>query len=35
VSRDWQIQAALIDRTARAGHTPSDHFPVVATLRRR
>ena len=34
VSRDWHIQAVVIDRTARDGHTPSDHFPVIATLRR-
>ena len=33
-SRDWQIEAASIDRTAREGRTPSDHFPVTATLRR-
>ena len=33
-SRDWQIEAAAIDRTAREGRTPSDHFPVTATLRR-
>lgn len=34
VSSDWQILAAAIDRTARAGRTPSDHFPVTAVIRR-
>lgn len=34
VSRDWTVAAAGIDRTARAGRTPSDHFPVTALLRR-
>jgi len=33
-SRDWQVRAAAIDRTAREGRTPSDHFPVTAILRR-
>lgn len=33
VSRDWQIVQAGIDRTARDGRTPSDHFPVTAVLR--
>ena len=33
-SRDWQVEAATIDRTARDGRTPSDHFPVTATLQR-
>lgn len=33
-SRDWQIEDAAIDRTAREGRTPSDHFPVTALLRR-
>lgn len=33
VSRDWQIVQAGIDRTARDGRTPSDHFPVTALLR--
>jgi endonuclease/exonuclease/phosphatase family metal-dependent hydrolase len=33
-SRDWQVGAAAIDRTSRAGRTPSDHFPVTAILRR-
>jgi len=32
-SRDWEIQEASIDRTAREGRTPSDHFPVTAVLR--
>ena len=34
VSRDWQVVQADIVRTGRNGRTPSDHFPVVATLRR-
>lgn len=34
-SRDWQIEAAAIDRTSREGRTPSDHFPVTTTLRRK
>ncbi len=34
VSPDWQVLAAEIDRTARNGRTPSDHFPVTAVLRR-
>jgi endonuclease/exonuclease/phosphatase family metal-dependent hydrolase len=33
-SRDWQVKSADIDRTERAGRTPSDHFPVKAILRR-
>ncbi len=33
-SRDWKVLAAGIDRTARAGRTPSDHFAVYAVLRR-
>lgn len=33
VSRDWQIRSASIDRTARKGRTPSDHFPITAILR--
>jgi endonuclease/exonuclease/phosphatase family metal-dependent hydrolase len=32
VSRDWKVQEAAIDHTARDGHTPSDHFPVTAVL---
>lgn len=34
VSREWQVVQAEIIRTGRDGRTPSDHFPVVATLRR-
>ncbi len=34
VSRDWQIQSVTIDRTARDGRTPSDHFAVIAVLGR-
>lgn len=34
VSRDWQVAQAGIDRTARDGRTPSDHFPATAVLRR-
>lgn len=34
VSRDWRVHAAAIDRTARDGRTPSDHFPVTAVLAR-
>lgn len=33
VSRDWQVISATIDRTAREGRTPSDHYPVTAVLR--
>lgn len=33
VSRGWEIRAAAIERTARNGRTPSDHFPVTAILR--
>jgi endonuclease/exonuclease/phosphatase family metal-dependent hydrolase len=32
-SRDWDVRLAGIDRTARDGRTPSDHFPVFAVLR--
>jgi endonuclease/exonuclease/phosphatase family metal-dependent hydrolase len=35
VSRDWNVVKAEIDRTAREGRTPSDHFPVTAVLRPR
>lgn len=35
VSRDWQVLEARIDRTARDGRTPSDHYPVVVKLRRK
>lgn len=34
VSPDWHIASAVIDRTSRDGRTPSDHFPVIATLQR-
>jgi endonuclease/exonuclease/phosphatase family metal-dependent hydrolase len=33
-SRDWTIQSAEIDRTAKDGRTPSDHFPVTTILKR-
>lgn len=33
-SRDWTIDSVTIDRTARDGRTPSDHFPVEAVLHR-
>jgi endonuclease/exonuclease/phosphatase family metal-dependent hydrolase/pectate lyase len=32
-SRDWDVRLAAIDRMAKAGRTPSDHFPVTAVLR--
>lgn len=32
-SPDWEVRLAGIDRTARDGRTPSDHFPVTAVLR--
>ena len=32
-TREWQPKKAVIDRTARDGHTPSDHFPVEAVFR--
>lgn len=32
VSRNWRILDIHIDRTARDGRTPSDHFPVTAIL---
>ncbi len=32
-SRDWEIRSAGIDRTAKDGRTPSDHFPITAVLR--
>jgi endonuclease/exonuclease/phosphatase family metal-dependent hydrolase len=35
VSSEWQVIQATIDRTERAGRTPSDHFPVTAILRMR
>ena len=33
VSPDWQVVKAMIDHTAREGHTPSDHFPMAAVIR--
>jgi endonuclease/exonuclease/phosphatase family metal-dependent hydrolase len=33
-SRDWTVVKAGIDRTARDGRTPSDHFAVYAVLSR-
>jgi endonuclease/exonuclease/phosphatase family metal-dependent hydrolase len=33
-SRDWTVRKADIDRTARDGRTPSDHFAVTAVLGR-
>ncbi|MEQ1904318.1 MAG: endonuclease/exonuclease/phosphatase family protein [Pirellulaceae bacterium] len=33
VSRGWQVQSAEIIRAARDGRTPSDHFPVAATVK--
>jgi len=35
VAGQWQIISAKIDRTARDGSTPSDHYPVTATLRQK
>jgi endonuclease/exonuclease/phosphatase family metal-dependent hydrolase len=35
VSREWRVVSAAIDRTARDGRLPSDHFPVTAVLRLR
>jgi len=35
VSRDWEVLEAEIIRVSRAGHYPSDHFPVTAVVRRR
>jgi endonuclease/exonuclease/phosphatase family metal-dependent hydrolase len=32
MSRDWRVVEIHIDRTARDGRTPSDHFPVTAVL---
>ncbi len=31
-TEDFQVRLARIDRTAREGRTPSDHFPVTAVL---
>jgi hypothetical protein len=33
ISPEWQVLSATIDRTERAGHTPSDHFAMTALLR--
>jgi endonuclease/exonuclease/phosphatase family metal-dependent hydrolase len=33
-SRDWTVRKAGIDRTAKGGRTPSDHFAVFAVLGR-
>lgn len=33
-SRDWTVKECTIDRTAKEGRTPSDHFPVTAVLAR-
>jgi endonuclease/exonuclease/phosphatase family metal-dependent hydrolase len=35
VTGHWQVLSADIDRTARDGRTPSDHFPVTAILQRK
>ncbi len=32
--RGWKVIDAAIDRTAKDGRTPSDHYPVTAILRR-
>jgi endonuclease/exonuclease/phosphatase family metal-dependent hydrolase len=32
ISSEWQVQSAAIDRTARDGRTPSDHFAMTAIL---
>lgn len=34
VSPAWEVFDASIDRTVKEGRTPSDHFPVMAILRR-
>lgn len=34
VRGNWDVVSAKINRTARDGRTPSDHFPVEAVLRR-
>lgn len=31
-SKEWSVRSAAIDRTARDGRTPSDHFAVTAVL---
>jgi endonuclease/exonuclease/phosphatase family metal-dependent hydrolase len=33
VSDGWEVESAAIIRTSRGGRYPSDHFPVVSTLR--
>lgn len=33
-SRGWKVLRGAIDRTAKDGRTPSDHFPVIAILAR-
>ncbi len=33
ISDEWEVERAAIIRTSRAGRYPSDHFPVVSTLR--
>jgi endonuclease/exonuclease/phosphatase family metal-dependent hydrolase len=33
VSAEWEVLKSEIDRTARDGHTPSDHFAMIAVLR--
>lgn len=33
VSAEWEVVKAAIDRTARAGRTPSDHLAVTAVVR--
>jgi endonuclease/exonuclease/phosphatase family metal-dependent hydrolase len=33
ISEGWQVKAADIVRYQEGGHTPSDHFPVKATIR--
>ena len=33
ISPAWRVLSATIDRTERAGHTPSDHFAMTAVLR--
>ncbi len=32
VSKNWRIESASIDRTAKEGRTPSDHYPVTAVV---
>ena len=33
IAGEWEILTAGIDRTSREGRSPSDHYPVTATLR--